>query len=147
FPDPGTDLWLPTHITPLDRDAVNLTSFKGTMIARLAPGIGPDRLATQARAVLDREIAHFPYPTAISQLNQFGLRIVVTPLRDALVGDLSGRLILAQLATLMLLLLVWFNLANLFIIRALKRRGELTVRRVLGAETGVLFQQLLAESF
>lgn len=46
----------------------------------------------------------------------------------------------------MLLLLIWVNLANLFIARALQQRGELVLRRVLGVQTLVLFRSLLVES-
>ncbi|MGH8290512.1 MAG: ADOP family duplicated permease [Steroidobacteraceae bacterium] len=147
FPDPDTDLWFPKLIGPFDHEQDNLTTWNDTMVARLAPGWSAVQLATQSQAVLEREIAHFPDPTAVPLFRKQGMRIIVTPLRSALVGKLDERLILAQLATGMLLLLVWFNLANLFITRALRRRGELTVRRVLGAETRVLFRQLLAESF
>ncbi|MGH8297816.1 MAG: ADOP family duplicated permease [Steroidobacteraceae bacterium] len=146
FPDSATDLWLPKGISAFDHDPGNLTAWNDTMIARLAPGMSVAQLATQSHAVLQREVAHFPDPKAIPLFNKLGMRIIVTPLRSALLGGLNQELILAQLATGILLLLVWFNLANLFITRALTRRGELTVRRVLGAETRVLFRQLLAES-
>jgi putative ABC transport system permease protein len=146
FPDPTTDLWLPHVIAPFDREQDNLTAWNDTMVARLAPGVSAAQFAAQSQAVLEREIAHFPDPSAVSYLDRLGMRIQVTPLRSALVGALHERLILAQLATGLLLLLVWFNLANLFIARALRHRGELTVRRVLGAETRVLFRELLAES-
>jgi putative ABC transport system permease protein len=146
FPDPGTDLWLPYALSAFDHDAGNLTAWNDTMIARLAPGVNAGQLVIQSQAVLARELAHFPDPKATPLLDKLGMRIAVTPLRSALLGDVHERVILAQLATGILLLLVWFNLANLFITRALKRRGELIVRRVLGAETRVLFRQLLAES-
>lgn len=146
FPDPDAELWLPKVVDSFDRNPVNLTAWHDTMIARLAPGVSPAQLAAQSQAVLEREIAHFPNPGAVPQFRKFGMRLVVTPLRRALVGELSERLLLVQLATGMLLLLVWFNLANLFISRALQRRGELIVRRVLGAEPRMIFRQLLAES-
>lgn len=146
FPGPATDVWLPKEISGFDHDPHNLTAWDDTMIARLTPGATAAQLSTQSQAVLEREIAHFPDPRFVSQFRKYGMRIVVKPLRSAMLGDLRQRLILAQLATLILLLLVWFNLANLFIARALKHRGELTVRRILGAETGMLFRQLLAES-
>jgi predicted permease len=146
FPDPVTDLWLPKSIAAFEHDPGNLTAWNDAMIARLAPGASAAQLATQSQAVLGTEIVHFPDPTAVPLFRKLGMRILVAPLRSALLGNLHERLVLAQLATGMLLLLVWFNLANLFITRALKRRGELTVRRVLGAETRVLFRQLLAES-
>jgi predicted permease len=146
FPDPATDLWLPKAISGFDHDPGNLTAWNDTLIVRLAPGASASRLATQSQAVLEREIAHFPDPSAVPLFRKQHFRLEVTPLRGVLVGKLRERLILAQLATGMLLVLVWFNLANLFITRALQRRGELTVRRVLGAQTSGLFRQLLAES-
>ena len=146
FPDAATDLWLPKEISGFDHDPQNLTAWDDTMIARLAPGTSATQLATQSQEVLGREIAHFPDPTAVPEFRKFGMRIIVKPLRSTLVGNLHERLILALFATALLLLLVWFNLANLFITRALTCRGELTMRRVLGAQTGVLFRQLLAES-
>jgi putative ABC transport system permease protein len=146
FPSPATDVWLPKEITGFDHDPHNITAWDNTMIARLAPGATADQLGTQAQPVLEREVAHFPDPNAVPLFRKWGMRIVVEPLREALVGNLKEPLLLAQLATAMLLLLVWFNLANLFMARALQRRGELIVRRVLGAQTRVLFRQLLGES-
>lgn len=146
FPDPQTELWLPKIAGAFEHDPHDLTAWHDEMIARLAPGLSATQLDTQAQAVLDRELAHFPDPSAIPLLGKLHMRIAVTPLRSALVGELQERLVLAQLATGMLLLLVWFNVANLFITRALTRRGELIVRRVLGAETRVLLRQLLRES-
>lgn len=146
FPDSDTDLWLPEVFTPARYSAHNLTSWNYVMIARLAPGMSAAQLDIQSRAVLEREIVHFPDPSAVPFFRKLGPSIEVSPLRNALVGALEGRLILAELATFMLLLLVWLNLANLFIARALKRRGELIVRRVLGAETRALFRELFAQS-
>ena len=146
FPNAQTDLWLPKVISSFDRQPYNLTAWHDAMIARLARGVSPRQLAIQSQAALDREIAHFPDPTAIPLFKTMGMRIAVTSLRSALLGKLHERLILAQIATGLLLLLVWFNLANLFIARALARRGELIVRRVIGADTQILFRQLFAES-
>jgi predicted permease len=146
FPDPAIDLWLPYGLSAFDHDPGNLTAWNDSMIARLRPGMSAAQLGVQSQAVLERELERFPDRKSRPLLAKLGMRIVVTPLRSALLGDVHERVILAQLATGILLLLVWFNLANLFITRALKRRGELIVRRVLGAETRVLFRQLLAES-
>lgn len=146
FPDAHTALWLPKVIAPFDHQADNLTAWHDIMIARLRPGVSPGQLAAQAQAVLEREIREFPDPSAIALFTSQGLRIAVKPLRAALLGRLGERLVLAQLATGLLLVLIWFNLANLFIARALARRAELIVRRVLGADTQVLFRQLFIES-
>ena len=146
FPNAQTDLWLPKVIGPFDREPDNLTAWHDTMIARLAPGVSPHQFVVQAQTALQREIMQFPDPSAIPLFKTMGMRLAVTPLRAALLGNLHERLVLAQIATGLLLLLVWFNLANLFIARALARRGELIVRRVIGADTQLLFRQLLGES-
>ena len=146
FPTAQTELWLPKVIRPFDRQPYNLTAWHDTMIARLASGVNPHQLAVQPRAVLQRQIEHFPDLSAIPLFKTMGMRIAVKPLRTALLGNLHARLVLAQIATGLLLLLVWFNLANLFIARALARRGELIVRRVIGADTQILFRQLFGES-
>ena len=146
FPDSETALWIPQPFNGYTRAADNLTAWGFTMIARLKPGETPAALAAQCQTVLDNEIAHFPDPSAIPLFHKMGMNIQAEPLRGVLVGELRQRLILVQIATALLLLLVWFNLANLFIARALNRRGELILRRVLGAETHTLFVQLFTES-
>ena len=146
FPNSHTDLWLPKVFYPFDYKSDNVTAWHDTMIARLAPGVGPRQLEIQAQATLEREIAHFPQLSAIPDLRAMGMRIAVKPIRAALLGSLGERIVLAQLATGLLLMLVWFNLANLYIARALERRSELIVRRVLGADTRVLFGQLFTDT-
>jgi putative ABC transport system permease protein len=146
FPDAQADLWLPKVFTAFDYEADNITALDDTMIARLAPGVSPMQMASRAQTVLDREIAHFPQSSAVPLFRTMGFRIDIIPLRAHLLGTLGERLVLAQLATALLLLLVWFNLANLFIARALTRRGELVTRRVIGADTSILFRELFAES-
>ncbi|MGA9851701.1 MAG: ADOP family duplicated permease [Gammaproteobacteria bacterium] len=146
FPNPEIDVWIPEIITADDHNPQRLGNFNKQMIARLKPIATPAIFNTQAQTVLENAIAHYPAPAAIPLYKKVGFGITATPLRVALVGDLSQRLILVQLATGLLLLLVWFNLANLFIARALSRRGELILRRVLGADTRTLFRQLFSES-
>ncbi len=148
FPNPGTDLWLPKTFTPFDYNPANFVVQNDTMIARLKPGVSVAEFNAQAQSVLNDELHHYPLPASasLSDIQKYGFALVATPLRTVLVGDLNQRLILVQLATGLLLLLVWFNLANLFITRALNRRSELIVRRVLGADTYTLFRQLFSES-
>ncbi len=118
FPDPETDLWVPAIITAEDHNPQHLGTFQWQVIGRLKPGSTTAAFDTQAQTVLQNAIAHFPVPAAIPMYEKIGLFMQATPLRTALVGALSQRLVLVQLATGLLLLLVWFNLANLFIARA-----------------------------
>ena len=145
FPQRDTMLWIP--VIPPRPDGAMAGFYFGQigMIARVAPGITPALLRTQARSILARQITHFP-PALKGQVRWFGPDIGVRPLRTALVRQLGYRLNLAQWVTGLLLALVWFNLANLFIARALARRNELLMRQVLGADTWVLLRELLFES-
>lgn len=146
FPNSSTDLWVPKIFSAFDYSADNMTAWHDRMIARLANGVSPSRLASEFDGVVRRELAAFPRATARHQLGALGLRIAVKPLRASLLGTLGERLMLVQIATAVFLLLVWFNLANLFVARALARRGELITRRVLGADSSVLFRQLFLDS-
>ena len=146
FPDSEIDVWIPQTFNAFTHEADNVTAWGFTMIARFKPGDTAAQLAAESQAVLDNEIAHFPYPSDIPDLRKVGMSIQAAPLHSTLVGALNQRLILLQMATGLLLLLVWFNLSNLFIARALNRRSELILRRVLGANTWTLFRQLFVES-
>lgn len=141
---PYEDVWVAKIVEP--EEAQNIADPGSTLIVRLKPGTSLSQLTAQAQSVLDREIAHYPDPSLIPLFKKLRLGMAATTLRHLLLGDLGEHLVLAQLATGLLLLLIWFNLANLFIARAQLVRCELVLRRVLGAQTPVLFRELLSES-
>ncbi|EQD29193.1 permease, partial [mine drainage metagenome] len=146
YPNPETRLWIPKVIRPFDHNPDNLTAFHDHMIARLMPGASLAALNAQMGAVVAREIAHFPDPSAIPLFRSYGLTVVAQPLRHSLVGSLRQNLLLVQLATALVLVLAWVNLSNLFIARALTERGTLLLRRIFGADLHRLFGRLFAES-
>ncbi len=145
FPQSDAALWIPVVSPQSDAGTAGFSFGQVDLTARLAPGVTLEQLRTQARSVLVRQIAHNP-PALEAQVRWFGPGIGVQPLRTALVRQLGHRLNLAQWVTGLLLALVWFNLANLFIARALARRDELLMRQVLGADTWALLRELLFEN-
>ena len=145
FPERDSALWIPVVFPPSDGGTVGFSFGQVGMTARLAPGVTPEQLRTRARSVLARQIARYP-STLETQVRWFGPDIGVQELRTTLVRQLGHRLNLAQWVTGLLLALVWFNLANLFVARALARRDELLMRQVLGADTWALLRELLFEN-
>jgi predicted permease len=71
---------------------------------------------------------------------------VMRPLLQSIVGDLGPIAVIALAATGVLLLLAIVNVANLQLARGTARGREIAVRTTLGATTGDLVRQFLAES-
>jgi putative ABC transport system permease protein len=141
FPE-RSDIWVPLQA----RYAGYRAEFwKGrdfrphTAVARLKPGVTLAQAQSEMNTLAGRLEREFP------ATNQ-GVQLLLTPLRDAEVGNVRPYLWLLLGAGEMVLLIVCVNVANLLLARGAARERELAIRAALGAGRGRLMQQLLVES-
>ncbi len=77
---------------------------------------------------------------------QVGLRVLVRPMLDTVVGKARTGLLVLMGAIGALLLIVCVNLANLLLARGERRSREISIRAALGAGRGRLIRHALGES-
>ena len=144
FPIEEVTAWLPsstrTAIGVADRSDVR--SFR--LVARLGPGVSVEQATEDANRVLD-EIQ--PVNLAADRnAKRFRARALVTPLDEALTGQVRPVLGALTCAALLVLLVACGNVASLFVSRAFSRSHDASVRLALGARPWHLVRGVLAES-
>jgi len=142
FPRQDTQLWF---CMPVDSTRADVRDLHQSGIARLRPGVSPER----ARSDLERLIPGLAgaYRDATPELlRQAQLHAVVVPLRDDLLRDVRPALVLLLGASALVLLITWANAASLFLVRAERLRLEVAVARALGAATRDVARRFLCES-
>jgi putative ABC transport system permease protein len=112
------------------------------MIARLAPGATVEQARSEVASITRK--AHLDHPDAYDAGS--GYRVTLTPFRDALGEDAQLTLWLLMGAAAFVLVIACANVANLTLMRSVRREHELTVRAALGAGTARLRRLLLAEN-
>ena len=112
------------------------------LFARLAPGATIE----QARAEISRVSANVYRDHPETYEKAAGYAVTVTPLREILNERATLTLWLLMGAAAFMFLIACANVANLTLIRGIRRERELIVRRAMGAGAGQLRTLLLTEN-
>jgi putative ABC transport system permease protein len=142
FPYPATQMWVPLALSPSDLGENERGDKWLQMIARLVPGVTPER-ANTILATLSHSYA-VAYPTNYPE--KTGWRFSSQPLIEQRTSNIRSWLLLAFGAVGCVLLIACINVSGLLLVRSSVRSREWAVRAALGASPARLIRQIFTET-
>jgi putative ABC transport system permease protein len=112
------------------------------MIARLAPGASVAQARAEVAAITSR--AHADHPEAYDAGS--GFQVTLTPFQEILGQNARLTMLLLMGAAAFVLIIACANVANLTLMRGVRREQELVVRAALGAGAWRLRRLMMAEN-
>jgi putative ABC transport system permease protein len=143
LPDYQAQAWLPLELDP-DAPAVN--SHYLDAIGRLRPGVTVTAAQADAARLTSRLPEEFPRAYSPGFMRESRFAVLVSPLRDIVIGGMSRTLWILLGAVAIVMLIAFANVANLFLVRAEARRRETDIRLALGADRLHLACHYITES-
>jgi putative ABC transport system permease protein len=134
-----TDVFVPLVFPADDLDEGNRGARYYDVIGRLANGVTPAQANAEMRTIGARLAAEHPDADR-------AIAVRVEPLLGLMIGAFQRPLLILMGAAGVLLLIACANVANLLLVRAAARDGELAVRTALGAARARLVRQLATEA-
>ena len=138
FPEQA-DIWSPLVFEGWEAQPDNRGGHWLRLVGRLAPHVAVEQTGRELAKIADGLAKQYP---ATNTRYSAG----VTPLLEALVGPVRPALLALLGAVVFVLLIACANVANLMLVRAGAREGEIAVRMALGAGSWRLARQLVIES-
>jgi predicted permease len=144
FPDAHTQLWQllepePAAIASFGR------FFQWHAVARLQRQTTAASASAELTALIPQIEGRYSDATAV-RIAALQLSPIVTPLKEATIGDVSRVLWTLFGAMTLLLAIACANAATLFVVRAEHRRQEVAVRQALGASRGQIVRLFFVEA-
>jgi putative ABC transport system permease protein len=135
FPAQEVQFWIPVDVTRQTERA----GRRFGAVGRLKPGVSLAAAEAEGRKV--SAVLASQYPAT----NQ-GFELRLQPMKETVIGEVRGSLILLLGAVGLLVLVGAANVTNLMLARGMGRRQELAARLALGASRGQVMSLALAES-
>jgi predicted permease len=147
FPSESTTLWFPNQIVlaaSLGQAQIRPGNFGLPLIARSKPGVAPEAVIAQLDVIASRLPEKYGgSPTYREVIERFTPRLI--PLAEV-IGAIARPLWILLGATGILLLIACANVANLFLARSEGQRGDVAIRRAIGAPRRHLVGRQLLET-
>jgi putative ABC transport system permease protein len=132
-------VWVPMVFSPAEMAERGAVFFGA--LGRLAPGATLKRAQAEASVIGHRLRDQFP-----ADNKGYIEDMTLVPLLERMVGDTRKPLLILLGAVSFVLLIACSNVANLLLVRAAAREGEIVIRSALGAGRARIVRQLLTES-